>query len=332
LLLVGAWLHDIGKGYPGDHTDTGMIVVEKIAARMGFDDDDVARLVAMVRHHLLLPDVATRRDLADPTTAAAVAEAIGDRDLLELLAALTEADSLATGPSAWSDWKATLVRELVDRTARLLAGHAPEEPPPLEHPPLPAGAQLAVVGDGATCTVVAPDRAGLFCKVAGVLALHKLDVVAAQAGSATDGYAVEQFTVEPAFGGEPDWPAVAADVERALAGRLAVDARLSARARSYGGRAPTAASSAAPRVVADNEASMTATVLEVRASDGVGVLYRITRAMAECELDIRAARISTVGHEVVDAFYVVDGLGGKITDAEHLAEIERAVLAELART
>lgn len=332
LLLVGAWLHDIGKGFPGDHTEAGVVIVEKIAARMGFEDDDVAVLVAMVRHHLLLPDVATRRDLADPATAAAVADAVGDRDVLELLAALTEADSLATGPAAWSEWKATLVRELVDKAARLLAGHAPEEPVPLEHPPLPEGERLAILGEGRTCTVVAPDRPGLFCKVAGVLALHKLDVIAAQAGTARDGFAVEQFTVEPAFSDEPDWSAIAADVERALSGRLAVDARLSARARSYGGRPRTAASPAEARVLADNDASMAATVLEVRAPDGIGVLYRITRALAECELDVRAARISTLGHEVVDAFYVVDGLGRKIADAGHLAEIERAVLAELART
>ncbi len=332
LLLVGAWLHDIGKGFPGDHTEAGVVVVEKIATRMGFSERDVAVLVAMVRHHLLLPDVATRRDLADPATAAAVAGAVGERDLLELLAALTEADSLATGPSAWSEWKATLVRELVDRTARLLAGHPPEEPPPLEHPPLPDGEQVAVVGSDRTCTVVAPDRPGLFCRVAGVLALHKLDVMAAQIGSASDGYAVEQFTVEPAFGDEPDWDAVAADVDRALSGRLAVDARLSARARSYDGQPLTAASPAQPRVLVDNDASMTATVLEVRAPDDVGVLYRITRALAECELDVRAARISTVGHEVVDAFYVVDSGGNKVTDPDHVREIERAVLAELART
>src|SRR5664280_3767089 len=63
----------------------------------------------MVPHHLLLPDVASRRDLDDPATTAAVATAVGDRDTLDLLHALTEADSLATGPAAWSAWKAGLV-------------------------------------------------------------------------------------------------------------------------------------------------------------------------------------------------------------------------------
>jgi [protein-PII] uridylyltransferase len=62
-----------------------------------------------VRHHLLLPDVATRRDLADDDVIHGVADAVGSLETLELLAALTEADSIATGPSAWGPWKAELV-------------------------------------------------------------------------------------------------------------------------------------------------------------------------------------------------------------------------------
>jgi [protein-PII] uridylyltransferase len=101
LLLIGALLHDIGKGFPGDHTKVGMEVVRRMATRMGFGPDDVEILVDMVRHHLLLPDTATRRDLDDPTTVANVARAAGNRVTLHLLGALTEADSRATGPSAW---------------------------------------------------------------------------------------------------------------------------------------------------------------------------------------------------------------------------------------
>ena len=96
LLLVGALLHDIGKGFPGDHTSVGMEVVERVTTRMGFSPADVAVLVDLVRYHLLLPDTATRRDLDDPTTISRVARAAGDRITLHLLAALTEADSRAT--------------------------------------------------------------------------------------------------------------------------------------------------------------------------------------------------------------------------------------------
>ena len=129
LLLVGTLLHDIGKGFPGDHTTVGIEVVDRIGTRMGFDKDDVAVLVDLVRYHLLLPDTATRRDLDDPTTIAKVAQAAGNRLTLHLLAALTEADSKATGPSAWGAWKAGLVADLVERTDHVLqGGRGPRRP------------------------------------------------------------------------------------------------------------------------------------------------------------------------------------------------------------
>ena len=77
LLLVAALLHDIGKGSPGDHTDAGVEIVDRIAARMGFPTEDVATLVNLVRNHLLLAELATRRDLDDPATISAVTRAVG---------------------------------------------------------------------------------------------------------------------------------------------------------------------------------------------------------------------------------------------------------------
>jgi [protein-PII] uridylyltransferase len=146
------------------------------------------------------------------------------------------------------------------------------------------------------------------------------------------GMAVEVFEVESAFGNPPDVDRLRADFERVLSGRLSLEARLGDRARTYAGsRRPTAARPAEPRVLFDNEASEAATVVEVRAPDGIGVLYRITRALADSGLDVRRAKVSTLGHEVVDAFYVVDATGAKVTDSEHLREIDRSVLTELTR-
>jgi [protein-PII] uridylyltransferase len=334
LLLVGAWLHDIGKGFPGDHTEAGMEVVEKVGARMGFPPADVAVLVDMVRHHLLLPDIATRRDLDDPATIGAVAAAVGSRETLDLLAALTEADSLATGPSAWGSWKEGLVADLVARTAAVLEGGSVVPAatlPTEEHVALMARRELVVRGEGNRLTVVAPDRPGLFARVAGTLALHGLDVRSGAVASSDDGMAVEVFEVEPAFAAAPDWERVGADIERALSGRLALDARLSDRARTYEVRRPAAARPAEPQVLFDNDATEAATVVEVRAPDGVGVLYRITQALAEVDLDVRRAKVSTMGHEVVDSFYVVDAEGRKVVDPDHLREVERAILAALGR-
>lgn len=332
LLLVGAWLHDIGKGFPGDHTDAGMEVVAKIGARMGFPPADVDVLVDLVRHHLLLPDVATRRDLSDPRTAELVAAAVGDRQRLELLAALTEADSLATGPAAWSDWKATLVAQLVERAGALLAGAQAEPVNGLSDADraLAAEGRLAIRVEGSSVTVVAPDRPGSLCRVAGVFAIHGLDVLAAQASSVGP-IAVDRFEVGVGAT-PPDWERIEADIGRALAGRLALAPRLDERARAYAPRRRNqAAAPAEARVLFDNDGSESATVVEVRAPDGVGVLYRITRALAECDLDVRAARVSTLGHEVVDTFYVTDAAGGKLDDEEHQREIERAILSELHR-
>ena len=117
-----ALVHDIGKGFPGDHTVAGIDVADMLAARMGFPPDDVATVVDLVRHHLLLPAVATSRDLDDDNVIAAVAETIGSIQRLELLHALVEADSLATGDTAWTPWKAELVDELVKRVRARIGG------------------------------------------------------------------------------------------------------------------------------------------------------------------------------------------------------------------
>ncbi|MCX2967509.1 MULTISPECIES: [protein-PII] uridylyltransferase [Streptomyces] len=122
LLLVGALLHDIGKGWPGDHCVVGETIARDTAARMGFGPADTAVLAALVRHHLLLVHTATRRDLDDPATVTAVAAAVGDVGTLELLHAVTEADALATGPAAWSPWRDRLVTDLAGRVAAVLAG------------------------------------------------------------------------------------------------------------------------------------------------------------------------------------------------------------------
>ena len=348
LLVIGTLLHDIGKGYPGDHTVGGIDLVERIGARMGFEPDDVNVLVDMVRHHLLLPEVATRRDLDDDATIVGVAEAVRSSSPLHLLAALTEADSLATGPSAWGSWKADLVRDLVRRTDHVLAGGVAAEvtaaafPSPAQQALLDAR-RLVVSGEGDRLTVVSPDRPGLFARVTGVLALHGLDVLWAGAhsadadadsGDAGDGagMALEAFRVASVFGGPVAWDKVTADINRALSGRLAVEARLAERERTYDRRRRRSSPGPIePTVTVDNQASVSSTVVEVHAPDRVGLLYRLTRALADLDVDIRRAIVQTLGENVVDVFYVRNPDDGKINDPDHLAELERAVLHAIGR-
>jgi [protein-PII] uridylyltransferase len=334
LLVIGALLHDLGKGYSGDHTEVGIELVARIGPRLGFPPEDVAVLEDLVRHHLLLPDVATRRDLRDDETIAAVADAVGSLSTLELLSALTEADSVATGPAAWGTWKAGLVAELVGRVAHALgdevAGEATARPLLSDdHRALMAGGGTHVVGEGRTLTVISRDRPGLFSRVAGVIAVSGLDVLEAVAHSEGD-VALSRFTVAPTHGDAVDWDKVTEQVRQALAGQLALDARVAERERTYArsGALPDA-DAAPPEVRIDNDASGSASVIEVHALDTVGILYRVTQALAGLDLDIRSAKVQTLGPRVVDSFYVRTADGGKVTDPAHLKEVERAVLHAL---
>ena len=334
LLLVGALMHDLGKGYPGDHTDAGVELVDTVMGRMGFDDADAAVIADMVRYHLLLPETATRRDLSDPRTAANVAEAVGTVTTLELLHALTEADSRATGPAAWSSWKQSLLDQLVQATSEFIRHGKAAAAPPSASPDLARLADLvasddqlhvAIVrsGDVDLLWVASHDRAGFFSITAGVLALHGLDVVGAAAVTGADGVAVDEFRIATAFGIDPDWKKVEADLRGALAGEVDIDARLEQRLRQQS-RRRKAVSAVPPRleVLVSNEASDSTTVVEVRAPDAPIVLYRVAHALSQSGLDIRSAVVATLGHEVVDVFYVLrssaDGssLPGKLPEAE----------------
>lgn len=338
LLLMGALLHDIGKGRPGDHTAAGIPVAEEVARRLGFDEADVAVVADLVRHHLLLADVATRRDVEEDATLRTVAGAVGSIGTLELLAALTEADSLATGPSAWSTWKAGLVDRLVERVSAKLGGASREGAggdavertpdgsdafPNTSQLALAARGHLALVPEATALTVVAPDRRGLFSTVAGGLALAGLDVLAAQVHT-EDGMAIERFEVRSRVAPAIDWERAVRQIEAALEGRVAIAARLAERARRYDRRAP-GVEDRSVTVRIDPDASDRATVVEVLAPDALGLLHRLTRAVAELDLDIRTARVQTLADRAVDVFYLVGPGGGKVTDAARLGEIEVAL-------
>jgi [protein-PII] uridylyltransferase len=327
LLLLSALLHDIGKGWPGDHRVTGEVVARDVARRVGLGPSDAELVAGAVRHHLLLPQTATRRDLDDPVTVAQVAGAVGGRPLLELLHALAIADGLATGPAAWNDWKENLVGDLVRRVESVLAGEPPPEPLPLR----PDQQALADQGSpaarvkGSEVTIVAPDRPGLLWEAAGVLASHRLAVRSANATSHGK-MAVASFTVVPEYGDPPDADLVTSDLRRALEGRLDVAERLERRMRAH---RDSPVPVAPPKVTLVDDASSTATVIEVRAHDRPGLLWRIGRALGDCGLDVRAARVETLGAEAVDVFYVVDASGGPVGGTRIRGKIAAQVLAAL---
>jgi [protein-PII] uridylyltransferase len=334
LLLVAALFHDIGKGFPGDHSATGQELMRAIVERMGFDSSDIDTLVTLVGAHLLLPDAATRRDLGDPATIETVAGRVGSTETLELLHALTRADSIATGPAAWSAWKESLLEELVALTRAHLAGERVEATPPEPSPKqreLMKDGTLKVVAEGTQLTVVSPDRTGLLAITAGAIAVNGLAVRSAT-GLSEANMAVEVFDLD--FMGrhtEPDWDALRADLQHALDDPASLRARLAtAGSASRLPVRPGAAKAPEPRVLFDNDATPRATIVEVRAPDGVGVLSHIAWALAGTACDIAVVRALTLGHEVVDTFYVTDGpTGSKLTDPARLGAIEREILNEL---
>jgi [protein-PII] uridylyltransferase len=111
-LRLAALLHDIGKGSGEDHSVAGARIARAACERMGCDPETSEQVGTLVRHHLLLSDTATRRDIDDGAVIDSVVRTLGDGRTLRLLYILSAADGLATGPEAWSEWKATLVRDL----------------------------------------------------------------------------------------------------------------------------------------------------------------------------------------------------------------------------
>ncbi|MFD9832621.1 [protein-PII] uridylyltransferase [[Kitasatospora] papulosa] len=357
LLLIAALLHDIGKGWPGDHSVAGEVIARDMAARIGFDKQDVAVVATLVRHHLLLIDTATRRDLDDPATVRSVATAVGSASTLELLHALTEADALATGPAAWSSWRASLVADLVKRVAALLAGEEPPAPEPLAPDaeqerlavealrtgepvlslrtrPEPAPEDGGPEPVGVELLIALPDRPGVLPAAAGVLALHRLTVRAADLRSVelptelgeTAGLLVLSWRVAAEYGSLPQAARLRADLVRALDGSLDIRARLAEREAAYprrrGVKAPP------PRVTVAAAGSRLATVIEVRAQDAPGLLHRIGRALEQSAVRVRSAHVSTLGANAVDAFYVTDSDGEPLAP-EQAARVAREVEREL---
>jgi [protein-PII] uridylyltransferase len=180
------------------------------------------------------------------------------------------------------------------------------------------------LADGQQVTIGAPDRPGLLSICAGVLALNQLDVRAAKM-SVENGYTTGVFAVRPRFGRAPV-PAILADALRAaLEGTLPLADRLRQREADY---RQNAGRTAPPRISWHNgEVSGAATgIVEVRAADRAGLLYRLTAAIAGEGLDVTSARIETLGADAVDSFYVCNPSGSPV-DPSQRARVDEALVA-----
>ena len=332
LLLFSALFHDIGKGTEEDHSERGAALIAPLAQRIGFSEPDIKTIQLLVKHHLLLSATATRRDLDDPATITAVADVIPDLQTLELLHALSIADGEATGRAAWTDWKASLVAELVKRVELAITDNTVAQQPELsDNQRAKAGSgKLSVAIENRESVyaieIVIPDSTGILSTVAGVLNLLRLDVRSARTKSVGNS-AVMEWIVIP----EPHAPVLEEqklhdEITRALKSRSSLSERIQERIDVYS-QLP---SIPVPDPVVETflDAATDATIIEVRSHDRPALLFGIGDSISRSSVDIRSAIVTTLGAEAIDTLYVTEIGGGPLTPerAEEVAMRLRAAL------
>src|SRR5207245_1087082 len=286
LLMLGMLLHDIGKARGHGHVAKGIPLVRGLTARMGLPSADAAAVEFLVAHHLTMSHVAQRRDIDDPKTVTDFAAVVGDPQRLRMLYLLTYADMRAVGPGVLTPWRALF-----------------------PHPDLGPSALV----------VVTRDLPGLFSLIAGTLAASGVNIISAQIHTRADGIAIDTFQVnDPAgdvVGSAAHWARPLDALRAVITGEQSVEALL-ARRRALGREAT--GPGGPPKIALDNQLSDSATVIEVKCPDRLGLLYLITRALAGLGLDIVSARIATEIDQAFDTFYVQDREGRKLEDPDTL--------------
>ncbi len=337
-LLTAGLLHDIAKGQGGGHDKKGAAIAETICADLAMSGEETETTVWLVANHLLMSHTAFKRDIFDPKTLDDFIAEVQSPERLRLLYALTKADIRAVGPNVWNGFKEQLLKSLFDAALERIQGNE-NRPRPLSDAQkklaaLPASdeTEFAVETDNEKCvtslTVLAPDKNGLFAQITGVLALENVSVAEAQIMTLKNGMALDTFLIQ-------EIDSLDNDVRRPVSSAKKI-ARIQEKIKSIDPEAVEKelkrkktvrkALWNQPRVLIDNSASDSCSLIEINASDAVGFLHTVTRAMTLADLKIVSAHIYTYGSKVVDVFYVTDQNGNKITDDEKAAQIKTSLL------
>lgn len=338
LLLICALIHDIGKGRQRDHSVLGAELAAVICARLGMPARDAERVVKVVRHHLLLAKTAASRDASDPATAEEILTRLGTRDRVtfELLVALTEADSRATGPGVWTPWKAHVHSTLAATCVPYVDNVAPAPPEltPADGPSVTANIRITE-GAYATRYVLEAEvdgGTGRLADVLLVLAARGIEVVRAQTLRVEQGEAGEIHRVLADIStlfGTPSDPALVAQDLRALSSST-VRSRLHSKVDRRQQEAWTAAG-ARPRVWFEHDigeaggSESRSGLLRVRSADRPGLLAELIGACRAAGVEVEWSRAETFGEFIADTLYV-SGISDAPGGTERLVDAVRAML------
>ncbi len=313
ILKLAVLLHDVGKG-TGDQLTAGARRARRAAKRLGLPPRDIKRIGWLVQHHLLMSEVAQKRDLADPSTVKDFAAIVKTPNRLRQLMVLTVMDMQAVGPQVWNSWKGSLMTQLYHNTEDHFRGKS-QSSDTLPHPLVP-GARLQTptptnsLHDATQVDIIAPDHGGLMASLTLVMARHGASVMAARIRTEGD-MAVDSFWLQDrrgqAFGAKDPM-----GLDRLLAelNTLVTSIQdpqdevdftpippppLSRRARAM---------AISPVVTFDDTASERALVIEVSGRDRPGLLSELAHGFSQHNLNILSAHIDKYGPRAVDVFYV----------------------------
>lgn len=362
VIYVALLLHDIGKGRPEDHSILGAQIARIVAPRLGLTKKDCDTVEWLIRNHLLMSDVAQKRDISEPRTVRDFAKMVKTVERLDLLTVLTVCDIRGVGPGTWNNWKAVLIRNLhkatrdalengledLNRDAReteakralrtALSDWGPKAiraETGRHYGPYWQGLPLATHRifadllrdvnddeisidlmldedrDATRACLAMVDHPGLFSRMTGALALVGANVVDARTYTSKDGYATAVFWIQDADGHPYEksrMPRLRKMISRTLRGEIvareALKDRDKIKKRERAFRVPT-------HITFDNTGSEIYTIIEVDTRDRPGLLYDLTRTLANNYVYIASAVIATFGEQVVDTFYVKDMVGLK---------------------
>ena len=333
LLLFAALFHDLGKGTQEDHSERGEKLIAPLAERIGFSGTDVETLKLLVKHHLLLSATATRRDLDDPATISSVTAVVPDLQTLELLRALSIADGQATGRAAWSDWKESLLNELVSKVKSALTDNA------IASAPIFTDEQLQFANSGKlrvliedrdpdyAIEIIAPDKPGLLSIVAGVLNLARFDVRSARTQTIQSSAVMKWIVTPNQYAPTVDGNLIQQMISDALVDASELSERISRRISDYASLPTIPVPS--PVVETFMDAATNATIIEVRSHDRPALLFGIGEAITKCQIDIKSAIVTTLGAEAIDTLYVTE-IGGGGLSAARAQEVADRLTAALA--